>query len=438
MKYSNHDEMMIDYKKNNGIEKLALFSLFHHNINGKHEKYYYCASDICKSITGLSGNDTTIKSIAEKLYCVITNKLADLTDEQISITLTGGMDSRVLLACLLKAGVKPNCLVYGNKYASDVIVVRELAEKFGLKFHNAVHKLPTKYWYYDWVVETIKRDGGNSHLHRAHRTAAISEHAVLFNPKILFTGHMGGEGLRGLSYNNYFASPFFESVNEGREKPLQAAQKVLYDYFHKTDTINYYDLLTKVMRLSWMKNDRERNKFFFLYDLVANIHHAQDIRLYRTYIQEVIPVFMQKSYLEMLFNSPYHFMAKPKGVMGRLANPFVHCKLLEYLYPRLLDYPLSNGYKPRDYMKGLWYYVPKKLYRRYRQKRKHPPSFSYGSWYVNFVKEHSGNISDDIWEIYDKKRYMKNLYINKHGTDEGYWHKYSNPIYFDFINKILT
>ena len=85
---------------------------------------------------------------------------------------------------------------------------------------------------------------------------------------------MGGEGLRGLIYNNYFASSFFESVNEGREKPIYAAKKVLSAYFIKTEHIDYTDLLEQISGLSWMRNDKETNKFFFLYDLVAKIHHA--------------------------------------------------------------------------------------------------------------------------------------------------------------------
>lgn len=423
--------------KDNKTELFAIFSLFHHSVENKYQEFHYSTYDINKKIVSNNEYNISIESIADYLYSVITTKIDSLTNEQISLTLTGGMDSRVLLACLLKAGVKPNCMVYGKRGNSDVIVAQKLADSFGLRLHNAVRDNPTKEWYYYWVVETIKRDGGNAHLHRAHRTAAISEHAQLYNSKVLFTGHMGGEGLRGLTYNNYFSSPFFEWVNEGKEKPLVAAKKVLYDYFHRMEIINYGELLSKVSKLSWMKHDREVNIFYFLYDLVGKIHHAQDIRLYRTYIPEVVPVFLQQGYLEKLFNSSYNFRFKPRGLLGRLSNPQVHCKLIKHIYPKLLDYPLSNGYKPSDYMKGYWYYVPVKLYRSYRQKQSYTPSFSYGSWYVDFVKEYAENISDDIWEVFDKKRYMENLYRKDHATDEGYWHKYSNPLFFDLVNKIV-
>jgi len=411
----------------------ALFSLFHHDVNYQDELFSFSTEELYSKTTGSQKH--SIQNIADTLYSIVTENLSNHTDSSISQTLTGGMDSRVILACLLKAGIKPNCFTYGNPGAKDVYFAKELAKSFGLKFHNAANKRPSKEWYYKWALETIKRDNGNSHLYRAHRTAAIAEHWEKYAPKVLFTGHMGGEGLRGLTYNNYFASEFFESVNEGREKPIDAAKRVLNSYFIKTDCIDFQELLYRAYALSWMQHDKETNKIFFLYDLVGKIHHAQDIRLYSTYIPKVVPVYLQEKYLNTLFNSPYHFLAKKKGILGRLTNPYVHCKLIEFLYPKLLNYPLSNGYKPREYLKGMWYYIPVKTYRAFRQKKLHAPTFSYGEWFVDFVKEHSQNISSEIWEIYDRNKYFEALKKENHMADEGYWHKFSNPIFFDLMEK---
>lgn len=411
----------------------SLFSLFYHDINFKDEFTLINTEELyCKTI---GPQKHELQDIADVLEKIVIEYILGHKNDEISLTLTGGMDSRVILACLLKNKIKPNCLTFGNPRAKDVYFARKLAQGFGLNFHNAIEGKPTKGWYYNWVLETIKRDNGNSHLHRAHRTAAIAEHVERYSPKVLFTGHMGGEGLRGLTYNNYFASPFFESVNEGYDNPSDKLKEVLEDHFLKTEEIDFNDLLDRVSELSWMQHDRETNKLFFLYNLVAKIHHAQDIRLYSTYVPKVVPVYLQKKYLDVLFSSAFHFLAKRKGLSGRLENPYVHCKLLEILYPKLLDYPLANGYKPADYLKGLWYYVPVRLYRKFRQKRQFVPTFSYGQWYVDFVKELSGNIDSDIWEIFDRKKYMKALERQNHKADEGYWHKFSNPIFFDLVQR---
>lgn len=411
----------------------SLFSLFHHNIYYQHHSFDYDAERLFQVSKKSCTNN--IKDIADTIFTIVTEKIAQAKDEEVSFTLTGGMDSRVILACLLKAGIKPNCVTYGNPQAKDIVLASNIARSFSLKFHNACQEKPTAAWYYHWVCETIRRDNGHAHLHRAHRTAAIAEHVEKYHPKILLTGHMGGEGLRGLTYNNYFSSPFFEWVNEERHEPLTAAKIVLNDYFLKNEEINFKQLLTEISSLSWMKHDKHTNKFYFLYDLVGKIHHAQDIRLYRSFIPNVIPVFLEKKYLETIFSSPYNCLSKQNNIMDRLFNPLVYCKMIEHLFPALLDYPLSNGYTPSEYMKGLWYYVPIKLYRDYKKKQLYPATFSYDNWYVDFVKENARNISSDIWNIYDKKRYMQTLEKTQHGTGEGYWHKFSNPIYFDLLEK---
>jgi len=411
-----------------------MFTVFHHDVEYKDERYVFETDELLSR--SQKPEKISIREIADVLFKIVTDHLSGRTDSEISLTLTGGMDSRVILACLLKAGIKPNCITFGSPDAGDIYFAQKLAQAFDLPFHNAVQQQPDKEWYLKWVLETIKIDAGNSHLHRAHRTAAISEHAEKYSPKVLFTGHMGGEGLRGLSYNNYFASPFFQIVNEGLAEPKEALKKTLEDYFLLTDRIDFDALLNQIYALPWMPHDSEINKLFFLYDLVGKIHHTQDIRLYSNYVPNVVPVYLNKEYLEVLFNSPFHFLTKKKGLAGRLSNPYVHCKLIGILYPKLLEYQLSNGFKPTEYLKGLWYYVPVKLYRSFKHKKQFLPSFPYNQWYVDFVKEYSQNLSSELWEIYDKKNYMQALEQAPHKNDEGYWQKFSNPIYFDLVEKV--
>lgn len=411
----------------------SLYSLFHHDIFYRDDLFGFDTDSLLSSAN--TAPEQGFKSIAEVILQIVQNAVKGLKDGEVSLTLTGGMDSRVILAALLKCGIKPTCMTFGNPKNRDVIFARNIASKLGLPYHNCVQAEPTKEWYYEWVIETIKRDNGNAHLHRAHRTAAIAEHVAEFHPKVLLTGHMGGEGIRGLTYNNYWTSPFFQQVMESKTPFEVAAQQVLDDYFIKITQVDLEQLKDGVHGLPWMRNDKQANKFYFLYDLVAKIHHAQDIRLYKSYVSVVEPVFLSNEYLRSLFRSPYNMLKKNDGIMWRLKSPLFYCRLLECLFPALLDFPFANGFTPNEYLKGLWYYVPVKIYRDFKYKRSYPPTFSYGRWYVDFVKEHASNISPEIWEIYDKKRYMKALEENNHREDEGYWHKFSNPIYFDLVEK---
>lgn len=411
----------------------SIFTLFHHDLNYQNQIFDFDSSKLFS--LSQQKPEHNVDKLSNIFLHIVERDIQGYKDEEISLTLTGGMDSRIILACLLKLGVKPICLTYGNPEANDIVRAGKIANSFGLIHHNVASIKPNKDWYYKWVIETIKRDNGNSHLHRAHRTAAIAEHAKKYNTKVLFTGHMGGEGLRGLAYNNYFASKFFEWVNEGQYSTKDAVEKILGQYFIKKEHTDLEETLNEVSKLPYMTNDKQKNKFFFLYDLVAKIHHAQDIRLYQTFVSNVVPVYLQKEYLEFIFSTPHHFMAKKKGILGKLQNPEVYCRILKEVYPPLLDHQLSNGFTPAEYLKGLWYYIPVKMYRKRKNKTVYPPTFSYGKWYEEFVNEHAQNISDAIWEIYDKEKYFSALKNNQHEDNEGYWHKYSNPIFFDLVEK---
>ena len=105
--------------------------------------------------------------------------------------------------------------------------------------------------------------------------------------------------------------------------------------------------------------------------------------------------------------------------------------LLVYEYPELLKIELSNGYKPSDYEKGIFHYVKKRIFKKYILKSYNPPSFSYGQWYIDFVTKNSNLVQNEIWEYFDQKAYFHALKENQHASNEGYWHKFSNPIFFN-------
>ena len=417
------------------IQKSALFTLFHHDITYQNNTFKFDTKYLYE--IAQEQPKYNIEDIVDKFYCIITEHLNGYKNSEVSITLTGGMDSRIILAALLKAGVKPNCITFGNSQAIDVVLAKNIAEHFGLSFHNACPNSPIKEWYYKWIVDTIIKDNGNAHLHRAHRNAAIAEHTEIYSPKVLFTGHMGGESIKGYIYNNYIASSFLEIINGRKKDILETARGILFDYFIKTENVDFNVLKKSLENLTWLKHDRETNEFFFLYDLVAKIHHAQDIRLYQNYVPKVVPVFLEEQYLELLFASPYNFLSKKNTLLNRVKYPEFYCRIIQKLYPPLLDFTFANGFSPKEYLRGFWRYLPYKLYRD-TQKKKYPPTFSYGKWYVDFVKKHVQNMSPEIWEIYDKIRYMKALENNYHRSDEGYWHKFSNPIFFDLVRKYIN
>jgi asparagine synthetase B (glutamine-hydrolysing) len=414
----------------NKIE-LGLFSLFHHDVK-KHLNEISNTTKLFELSKKYPSNDH--KDLSFYLEELIRNKTIDLKDDEIGLTLNGGFDSRLILSVLLYLKKKPICFTYGDPRNRDIIISKQICEKFNLKFVHVVKDKIDVDWYEKWVNETIARGKGEAHFHRAHRTAAIQEFTSKNPIKILFTGHFGGESIRGLSLNNYFTSDYFNQFHGDSTK--KSCKKTLFDYFIQTPSEIELNLIQKeISKLPWMSDSRKESTFYFLYHLIANIHHRQDIELFKTFVPEVVPVFMTNEFQEVLIKTRFHYTRRPNSKISKLNHPELYCLLLKYFEQALLDIPLSNGYKPSDYQKGAWYYALIRFYNKTFKKIKNYPSFKYDDWYIQFVKRKANEISDEVWEIFDKEKYFKDLEEGNNETNEGYWHKFSNPIFFDMLLK---
>ena len=411
----------------------AHFALFHHDISAYMSGVSTINSTHLEALQSkVSSNE---KNISQVLLEIVKEKIEGVQNNEIGLTLTGGFDSRVILSALLFLGKKPICFTYGNPQNRDIKIAAKICRTFDLKHLNVSDQPPTAESYLNNVKETLVVDKGNSHLHRAHRMLAIKEITNQHKIKVLFTGHFGGEQIRGLSYNNYFASRLFKGYNEEDLNIKDSIEPILKSYFIRDDYFNKEKLISEVMNLQWMKHTKEKNRLYFLYDLVAKNHHMQDVRIYSQFVAKVIPVYLDERFVKILMQSSHHFMRKKRNKLTSLSHPKLYCSIISDLCPKLLNIELSNGYKPSDYQKGLLFYGVKRIFNKYIRKSFNPPSFSYGSWYVQFIKENAERIDESVWEIYDKKAYFQALYNSNHKTDEGYWHKFSNPILFDLKNK---
>ncbi len=410
---------------------LSLFSIFHHDIKVNFDKILDSEKlfDFSKKKPTKDEND-----IFACLVQLVSEKIVGIKDHEIGLTLTGGFDSRLILSVLLYLKKKPICFTYGDPRNRDIIISKHICEKFNLKFVHVVSNKIDVDWYEKWVNETITRGKGEAHFHRAHRTAAIHEFTSENPIKILFTGHFGGESIRGLSLNNYFTSPYFNQFYEDSTK--KSCKKTLFDYFIQTpNDIELSSIQKEISKLPWMSDSRKESTFYFLYDLIANIHHRQDIEIFKTFVPEVVPVYMTNEFQEVLIKTRFHYTRRSDRKISKLKHPQLYCLLLKHFEPALMEIELSNGYKPSIYNKGALYYAILRLYNKTFKKIKNYPSFKYDDWYIQFVKRKSNEISEEVWEIFDKENYFKALEEGNHETNEGYWHKFSNPIFFDLLLK---
>lgn len=449
----------VQYLVNQNISStgLALHSLFHHFIAGKtiYENIHYSkpASHFIISTDGklsienywsyqellsLTEEKRTYQEFANTFKSIVKSYL-NLTSKQVSMTLTGGMDSRIVLGSLLSANHKPHAFTFGNKNSADVEISKKISAKTGIEYNIYDFPNPDKTWYNKLSTEIAHLSNGLVHIHRSHRLDAMKrEKAKHPNADTIFLGAMGGEGVRGLHYDDLITTSFVRRLYETKENLEDLVNEYLEKYFHKPGTYNKEEIIEIIKDQNFIKNDYKTNQFYLLYELVASLHDTQDIELYYNYYDKVITPFLDIDYLELLFSSQFHLLHKnatSHRFIDRLSIPEFHVNVSHLIDKNLSSIQYSNGFSPNEYLLGKYAYLVIRGVRKYF-KKKYPPNFPYNSWYIEFVNYYLKTIDIKVEELFDLEK-AKSLMNSNHQSVEGYWHKYSNLIMYSLILKNL-
>lgn len=240
--------------------------------------------------------------------------------EPIVIPLSGGLDSRSILASLNEANVPT--YTFGIKGSEDVIIAEEVAKK--MKLENTFFELKKENFFLNKVNGIWKSDGlfNMKHMHFSAFHKGISDLG-----KILLNGFLGGEVMAA----NYVSTKSNNTrINE------QIAFK-LYGKHHELDDVNnpYYDCdHMDVYQLNnrgrrWVvpstveaSSEVEHRKPFFDYDLIDYAYSLPDeyrvnSKLYNAMIKSKMP--------ELFKNIPWQKKGVP--LLGSLV-PYYKLKRL--------------------------------------------------------------------------------------------------------------
>jgi len=364
-------------------------------------------------------NDSSASDIGNTINEVIRKHLELFSDLKPSITLTGGIDSRVVLSSLLKNGVNPTVCTYGNPVSGDVIVSSKICKQYKLSMHNPNVKAPNSQWFEQISKETIRSSNSLSSIFRAYRNHAMRKFVDESESQMLFTGYVGGEGIRGYSGNNYYECGILRELvhmKEGLPSLLNQLDGV--SFINKKDISP--DLFSSLSFIH--QGDYLQTSFEYIYNVIARLHHGADVTLYNQYLEHIVNPYLDIDYLSVLHGSQMSFLHPKKTLSRKLNNFSLYTALIKQFYPRLLEIPLSNGYKLATFDKNklvfLWY-----LSRRKKSKSK-VIGFTYEKWFEDYIRHINVNLlPDDLRSMIDVDRYTESL--NKtHENNESYWQKY--------------
>jgi len=434
---------------------IAYITLFHHFIQGNtflsDVKYTLGAStielgDVFKltyywSKTALISQDKkdNIYEFVESFCKIVRSYFDYFHSDSILLSLTGGFDSRLLLAVLLYSDLHPEIYCYGHPSSSDVIISNKIANSFNLKWNNYFNLDNIEEWY-SWVYKKILIDGDSiSQVQRAHRVFPIIRESEKLSGSVIIGGYMGGEGIRGLSYNDYYSSSILYDIWERQMPFTETVKKIMEEYYIKSYDI--HNLVEELELLSFFTNqDNKINKFNFIYDVIAPLHHSTDINFLNQYSLIGFSPYLDIDYLEQLFRLKYNMLREYRNSFDKkLKEPYLYCKAIEYLFPKLLNFELSNGYSPSNYLHDKYSFLMLKIWNKIKRKR-YTCNFAYDDWFANLLIEKSKELQKNTYlvNILDMDRYLYDLNHLKHQNSEGYWHKYINPIIINDLYKYYS
>lgn len=378
--------------------------------------------------------DVSVEQISFSLSQAVDQGLNLIGEERISLSLTGGADTRNLLALFLSKGLKPHLYTYGNPQSVDCVRSISIAKKLNLE--HTVHDIQmTSELFEEYARKIVRDSGGMASLHRVHRLIAVEREREFAD--YMFLGTMGGEFVRGVSEDNYIIP---NNVYENWNNPFLSQEK-LQEYLQeksiKNDNINFKQLLDDVNQEPFMQGNETMRKHNALSFITAHLHDAQDLNLYGGVMKQVLTPFLDMSYLKLLFSSPFSFNNKekiPNKFLRRLENPIYAANFLNVTYPPLMQFQYSGSHKPSEVLFNKYYAG---LIKTIRQKigKTYPHNFPLGKWMVEFVEKNLPKCQDYpvLNSIFNIPQLLDELERAKHQTVEAYWLKFTNPIMMMYL-----
>lgn len=440
----------------------ALMALFQHQINGEtllknviysegatiikiSNKFrvdtYWNIEKFTKEILPKKSLDSFIKVFNSVIKDYI--EYFDDSNKNILLTLTGGRDTRSILTSLLNNKIRPTVFTFGDPQGLDVVTSKRIADQLKLDFHNPYIEELNGNVYGNLVNEIIDFENQFIHLHRAHRLDAIKqEKKILKSIDTLFMGAMGGDYIKGVSFNDYIISEFVRRYLFENKKRIDLISEILDKHFVVYDNDLLYELELYVKNLDFInKDDFKVNELLLAYKLIGCTHDIQDINIFSQFADKVILPFMDVDIIESLFQTDYSLLSNnraSKNILKKISGGELQARLILSLYPILGDIPFANQYTAKEVLMNKYLYLLKRIYKHFF-KVKRVQTFPYGSWFFEYVDNNLNSLNSKISDYYDLAKMKKALNVEIHSDKEGYWHKFTNPIFLsNYYKKFFT
>ena len=337
---------------------------------------------------------------------------------ELSMALTAGLDSRMILSGLRYLGLNPNTFTFGEKKSIDVTIAEKIANKLNLVHH---HYYPDGIFfntYSNLAKETVITGNTLVSSYRTHRYDAYKKHKQFSNA--IIWGFAGSEVIRGLYPDGLLISDFIKFLwlngNQNIKAYIENFFKLHYINLEKKQSD---ELIEQIINYKFLNNPRE-----YLFNIIIPCHFSQDINLLHSLGIQCICPYWDLNFLRFL-NSQGVLISNDRkddyarqGHFRRRFQPMFSSKIIAALDVKCSSITLGKGYTPKDYAFSSYYSGLK--YFLYRQlNKKVVPNFSYGNWYHSFLCKYIEENNFDFLRL-NKHKSLNDLKLVNANDEYGF------------------
>jgi hypothetical protein len=447
---SNNRNLRID------ANSIAMFSLMEHFIDGAtlfdnthfstpamnisfhdgiERNTYWDSGDLAE----MEMRDYSFEHIAESFKSILENYLQYFKPKQVAVTLTGGHDTRIIVSALANLGADFRVFSFGNPSSFDGIVARQISEILNVAHSNHFVYNPSTDWFTAKANQLLPLGSSLINIHRAHRLDAIQDE-ITHNPDVemLLVGFMGGDYVRGINLDDYITPKLVRLWWHSNEDKATLVRNLLSERYIDSGMFDVDQILEVLSNQRYLNNtDQKKNEYYLNQDLIGAIHDAQDINIFSAHVKYVVDLFIDIDFLEMLFSSRHNMLLKDHtslNPMKRLHDPELACNLINLMSPQLNSIAFSKNYSPEEFLGNKLVYLSKRVLRRLLP-HEYPASFPYESWFRECASQATAELDHGIRRYYDYASLLHALQHDHHPSNEGYWHRFTNPINLSMISR---
>jgi hypothetical protein len=322
------------------------------------------------------------------------------SQKKISLTLTGGFDSRMLLGNLLSENLDFDTVTWGIEKSSQTEIANEVASFFNIKHRIIYLEEDFEKNIDNYLTDILFKGSGLPFI--TDIPPFLHMCTKLEKGQNLISGFMGSEIIRGPSYSSEVTLTKFaaeiqlcESEQDIRNLILsfQKENQIIRDeiIFKNLDLlINRYKKYSRINNVRENRNSNIFNYLFYekypkIFGLIIQMHHLKGINVINPYMDLNFIFSCLKRNDSLKSFTPFQNSWFNNFTLYR----FYAIEIKEN-YPKLLKTKLDRGYKIIDLitLSGFLKLIPLQFYRKWKKKQLNQPLVvnSFG-WFFPYISK---------------------------------------------------